>query len=87
MSKLLCNVLKISGVGANAPNAPPLVAPWHASTPFAQTGQGYLRRDLWAKFCSPSKTTKLVQILIGLPESAAEKMQLLKKTAFYVNVN
>jgi len=26
MSKLLCNVLKISGGGANAPNALPLVA-------------------------------------------------------------
>jgi len=46
----------------------------HPPTPFAQIGQGYLRRDLcegicytsgnhgsiWANFCSPSKTTKLV---------------------------
>jgi len=38
-------------------------------------------------FCSPSKTTKLVQISIGLPERASKKMQLLKEPAFYVNVN
>ena len=43
--------------------------------------------SIWANFCSPSKTTKLVQISIGLPERASKKMQLLKESAFYVNVN
>jgi len=43
--------------------------------------------SIWAKFCSPSKTTKLVQISIELPERASFKMQLLKEPAFYVNVN
>jgi len=38
-----------------------------------------------ANFCSPSKTTKLVQISIGLPERASKKMQLLKEPAFYVS--
>jgi len=42
---------------------------------------------IWENFCSPSKTTKLEQISIGLPERASEKMQLLKEPAFYVNVN
>jgi len=28
--------------------------------------------SIWANFCSPSKTTKLVQISIGLPESASK---------------
>jgi len=41
---------------------------------------------IWANFCSLSKTTKLVQISIGLPERAPKKMQLLKKITFYVNV-
>jgi len=43
--------------------------------------------SFWAHFCSPSKTTKLVQISIGLPERASKQMQLLKEPAFYVNVN
>jgi len=43
--------------------------------------------SIWANFCFPSKTIKLVQISIGLPERASEKMQLLKEAAFYVNVN
>ena len=43
--------------------------------------------SIWANFCSPSKTTKLVQISIGLPKRAFKKMQLLKEPAFYVNVN
>jgi len=43
--------------------------------------------SIWAVFCSPSKTTKVVQIAIGLPERASENMQLLKEPAFYVNVN
>jgi len=34
-----------------------------------------------------SKTTKVVQIAIGLPERASKNMQLLKQPAFYVNVN
>jgi len=38
-----------------------------------------------ANFSSSSKTTKLVQILIGLPERASKQMQLLKEPAFYVN--
>jgi len=28
--------------------------------------------SIWPKFCSPSKTTKLVQISIGLPERASQ---------------
>jgi len=40
-----------------------------------------------ANFCSPSKTIKLVQISIELPETASKKTQLLKEPAFYVNVN
>jgi len=43
--------------------------------------------SIWANFCSPSKTTKLVQISIGLPQRASKKVQLLKEPAFYVNVN
>jgi len=43
--------------------------------------------SIWANFSSPSKTTEFVQISIGLPERASEKMQLLKESAFYVNVN
>jgi len=35
--------------------------------------------SIWTNFCSPSKTTKLVQISIGLPERASKKMQLLKE--------
>jgi len=42
--------------------------------------------SIWAKFGSPSKTTKLVQISIGLPERASKNMQLLKEAVFYVNV-
>jgi len=42
--------------------------------------------SIWAKFCSPPKTTELVQISIELPERASKKMQLLKEPAFYVNV-
>jgi len=42
--------------------------------------------SVWTKFCSPSKTTKLVPISIGLPERVSNKMQLLKEPAFYVNV-
>ena len=34
--------------------------------------------SIWANFCSPSKTTKLLQISIWLPELASKKMQLLK---------
>jgi len=73
----------------------------HAPTPFAKIGRGYFRRDfvkefcytsgyhgsIWANFCSPSKTTKLVQISIVLPERASKQMQLLKEPAFYVNIN
>jgi len=43
--------------------------------------------SIWANFCSPSKTTKLVQISIVLPERASKQMQLLKEPAFYVNIN
>ena len=43
--------------------------------------------SIWANFSSPSKTTKLVQISLGLRERASKKMQLLKKPASYVNVN
>jgi len=43
--------------------------------------------SIWAEFCSPSKTTKLVQISIGLPETASKKMQLLEEPAFYVNAD
>ena len=64
----------------------------HAPTPFGQIGQGYLRGDLcagicytsgnhgsiWANFCSPSKTTKLVQIWTGLPERAPKKCSFWK---------
>jgi len=41
----------------------------------------------WANFCSPSKTTKLVQISIGLPDRESKEMQVLKEPAFYVNVS
>jgi len=40
-----------------------------------------------ANFCSQSKTTKFVQISIGLLEKASKEMQLLKEPAFYANVN
>ena len=43
--------------------------------------------SIWANICSSSKTTKLVQISIGLPERASKTMQLLKEPAFYVNAN
>jgi len=43
--------------------------------------------SIWANFCFPSKTTKLVQISIGLHERASKIMQLLKEPAFYVKVN
>jgi len=43
--------------------------------------------SIWANFCFPSKTIKLVRISTGLPERASEKMQLLKEPAFYVDVN
>jgi len=43
--------------------------------------------SIWANFCSPSKTTKLLHISIGLPERTSKQMQLLKEPAFYVNVN
>jgi len=32
--------------------------------------------SIWANFCSPSKTTNVVQIAIGLPERASKNMQL-----------
>jgi len=35
----------------------------------------------------PIKNYKLVQISIGLPERASKNMQLLKESAFHVNVN
>jgi len=33
------------------------------------------------------KTTKVVQIAIGLPERASKNMQILKEPAFYVKIN
>jgi len=64
----------------------------HAPTPFAQSGQGYFRRDLcerillnlrwpWVnlgKFLIPSQTAKLVQISRGLPERASKKCSYWK---------
>jgi len=35
--------------------------------------------SIWANFCSPSKTTKLVQVSIGLPERASKKCSYCKK--------
>jgi len=90
-----------SSRGGFHPN--PLRTPLHAPTPFAQIGQGYLRRDLcegillhlrwpwhgsvWANICSPLKATKCLQISTGLPERASKKIQLLKEPTFSVNVN
>ena len=34
--------------------------------------------SIWTNFCSPSKTTKLVQISIGLPERASKKCSYWK---------
>jgi len=34
--------------------------------------------SIWANFCSPSKTTKLVQISIGLPERASTEFSYWK---------
>ena len=34
--------------------------------------------SVWTNFCSPSKTTKLVQISIGLPERASKKCSYWK---------
>jgi len=31
------------------------------------------RGSIWENFCSPAKTTKLVQISIGLPERPSKK--------------
>jgi len=42
--------------------------------------------SIWANICSPSKTIKLVQISIGLPERVSKKMPVLKEPAFYVTL-
>jgi len=34
--------------------------------------------SIWANFCSPSKTTKLLQISIGVPERASKKCRYWK---------
>ena len=65
----------------------------HVPTPFAQISQGCFRLDLCcytsgnhgsilANFCSPSKTTKLVQISIELLERASKKCSYWKNQLF-----